>query len=86
LNARFYDGCCSHNRDVIEAGIRTGVFRQIDVEEAGAMMRALVDGLMLQWFFSSEGTFDDYRRRCERIILDYLTGGQFQTEVIASTT
>jgi AcrR family transcriptional regulator len=86
LNARFYDGCCSHNRDVIEAGIRTGVFRQIDVEEAGAMMRALVDGLMLQWFFSSEGTFDDYRRRCERIILDYLTGGQFQTEVTASTT
>jgi AcrR family transcriptional regulator len=74
LNARFYDGCCGHNRDVIEAGIRTGVFRQVDVEEAGAMMRALVDGLMLQWFFSSEGTFDDYRRRCERIILDYLIG------------
>jgi AcrR family transcriptional regulator len=86
LNARFYDGCCGHNRDVIEAGIRTGVFRQVDVEEAGAMMRALVDGLMLQWFFSSEGTFDDYRRRCERIILDYLTGGQLQTQATASTT
>jgi AcrR family transcriptional regulator len=79
LNARFYDGCCAHNREVIEAGIRTGVFRQVDVEEAGAMMRALVDGLMLQWFFPSEGTFEDYRRRCERIILDYLTGGQTQT-------
>lgn len=86
LNARFYDGCCGHNRDVIEAGIRTGVFRQVDVEEAGAMMRALVDGLMLQWFFSSEGTFDDYRRRCERIILDYLTGGQVQTQATASIT
>ncbi|HEX5082188.1 MAG TPA: TetR/AcrR family transcriptional regulator [Blastocatellia bacterium] len=84
LNARFYDGCCGHNREVIEAGIRTGVFRQIDVEEAGAMMRALVDGLMLQWFFSSEGTFDDYRRRCERIILDYLTGGQVQSQSTAS--
>jgi AcrR family transcriptional regulator len=86
LNAKFYDGCCGHNREVIEAGIRTGIFRQIDVEEAGAMMRALVDGLMLQWFFSSEGTFDDYRRRCERIILDYLTGGQVQTQATASTT
>jgi AcrR family transcriptional regulator len=85
LNARFYDGCCGHNREVIEAGIRTGVFRQVDVEEAGAMMRALVDGLMLQWFFSSEGTFDDYRRRCERIILDYLTGGQVQLQSTAST-
>src|SRR5262249_51423933 len=84
LNARFYDGCCGHNRDVIEAGIRTGVFRQVDVDEAGAMMRALIDGLMLQWFFSSEGTFDDYRRRCERIILDYLTGGQVQAQKVES--
>ena len=78
LNAKFYNGCCGHNREVIETGIKAGVFRQIDVEEASAMMRALVDGLMLQWFFSSEGTFDDYRRRCERIVLDYLTGGQVQ--------
>src|SRR5215813_12924390 len=67
LNAKFYDGCCRCNREVIEAGV-----------EASAMMRALVDGLMLQWFFSSEGTFDDYRRRCERIVLDYLTGGRVQ--------
>jgi TetR/AcrR family transcriptional regulator, fatty acid metabolism regulator protein len=78
LNAKFYNGCCGHNREVIEAGVQAGVFRQLDVEEASAMMRALVDGLMLQWFFSSEGTFDDYRRRCERIVLDYLTGGRVQ--------
>jgi TetR/AcrR family transcriptional regulator, fatty acid metabolism regulator protein len=80
LNARFYDGCRGHNREVVEAGIRAGVFRQLDVEEASTMMRALVDGLMLQWFFSSEGTFDDYRRRCERIVLDYLTGGRVQAQ------
>ncbi len=79
-NAKFYDGCCGHNREVIENGINAGVFRQLDIEEASTMMRALVDGLMLQWFFSSEGTFDDYRRRCERIVLDYLTGGQTQAE------
>jgi AcrR family transcriptional regulator len=76
LNAQFYHGCCGHNREVIEAGIKTGAFRQVDIDEASSMIRALVDGLMLQWFFSSEATFDDYRRRCERIVLDYLTGGQ----------
>jgi AcrR family transcriptional regulator len=81
LNARFYDGCCGHNRAVIEVGMKTGVFRQVELEEASVMMRALVDGLMLQWFFSSEGTFDDYRRRCERIVLDYLTGGRFQAQM-----
>jgi hypothetical protein len=84
LNAKFYDGCCGHNREVIEAGMRAGLFRQVDVEEASVMMRALVDGLMLQWFFSSEGTFDDYRRRCERIVLDYLTGGRFQAQTTDS--
>jgi TetR/AcrR family transcriptional regulator, fatty acid metabolism regulator protein len=74
LNAKFYDGCCDHNRSVIEAGVKAGVFRQVDIDEASSMIRALVDGLMLQWFFSSEATFEDYRRRCERIVLDYLTG------------
>ncbi|HMV50209.1 MAG TPA: TetR/AcrR family transcriptional regulator [Blastocatellia bacterium] len=76
LNAKFYDGCCGHDRDIIQSGIESGVFRPVDIEDAGTMVRALVDGMMLQWFFSSEGTFDDYRRRCERIVLDYLTGGK----------
>lgn len=72
LNARFYHGCCNLDREIIEAGIKAGRFRTLDVDEASSMMRALVDGLMLQWFFSSDATFEDYRRRCERIVLDYL--------------
>lgn len=80
LNAKFYDGCCGRNREIIEAGVNAGVFRPVNVEEATVMMRALVDGLMLQWFFSSEGTFDEYRRLCERIVLDYLCGGQTQAQ------
>jgi len=76
LNAKFYEGCCGHDRDIIQSGISTGVFRSVDIGDASTMVRALVDGMMLQWFFSSQGTFDDYRRRCERIVLDYLTGGK----------
>lgn len=76
LNAKFYEGCCGHDREIIELGIKTGIFRPVDVDDASSMVRALVDGMMMQWFFSSQGTFDDYRRRCERIVLDYLTGGQ----------
>lgn len=75
LNARFYHGCTCLDREIIEYGVRTGAFRQVNMEDASSMTRALIDGLMLQWFFSSEITFDEYRRRCERIILDYLTGG-----------
>src|SRR5262245_28161748 len=32
LNAKFYDGCCSHNREIIEAGVKAGVFRPVNVE------------------------------------------------------
>lgn len=76
LNAKFYEGCCGHDRDIIQLGIKTGTFRFVDIDDASSMVRALIDGMMMQWFFSSQGTFDDYRRRCERIVLDYLTGGQ----------
>jgi TetR/AcrR family transcriptional regulator, fatty acid metabolism regulator protein len=72
-NAKFYQGCFACDREIIEAGIRSGDFREVDLDEACSMMRALVDGMMLQWFFSSEATFDDYRKRCERIVLDYLS-------------
>jgi AcrR family transcriptional regulator len=75
FNAKFYHGCCEIDREIVESGVRSGAFRSVNVDDACSMMRALVDGLMLQWFFASEGTFDDYRRRCERIVLDYLTGG-----------
>jgi AcrR family transcriptional regulator len=73
LNARFYHGCTHVDRRIIELGIETGVFRKVNLDDASSMSRALIDGLMLQWFFSSDGTFEEYRRRCERIILDYLT-------------
>jgi AcrR family transcriptional regulator len=76
LNARFYEGCCGHDREIIELGINAGVYRSVDIDDASSMVRALIDGMMMQWFFSSQGTFDDYRRRCERIVLDYLTGGK----------
>ncbi len=84
FNAKFYHGCCEIDREIVESGVASGAFRQVNVEDACSMMRALVDGLMLQWFFSSEGTLDDYRRRCERIILEYLTGGQYAEKVQAA--
>ena len=72
LNAKFYQGCCGHDREIIEAGIKAGAFRRVDLDDASSMIRALVDGFMLQWFFSSDATFEDYHRRCERLVLDYL--------------
>lgn len=74
LNAKFYQGCEGHNREIIQAGIQTGIFRPVNVDDACSMIRALIDGLMMQWFFASEMTFDDCHRRCLRVVLEYLTG------------
>jgi TetR/AcrR family transcriptional regulator, fatty acid metabolism regulator protein len=84
LNAKFYSGCCDLDREIIDNGMKAGVFRQLDIDDASSMIRALVDGLMMQWFFSSEATFDDYRRRCQRVVLDYLTAGQYREEIGAT--
>jgi AcrR family transcriptional regulator len=74
LNAKFYQGCACHNQEIILAGIEAGVFRPVNVDDACSMMRALVDGLMMQWFFAAEMTFDDCHRRALRVVLEYLTG------------
>ena len=74
LNTRFYLGCTCIDQEIILRGMKTGQFRVIDIDEASSMIRALIDGLMLQWFFSRDASFETYRVRCERVILAYLTG------------
>ena len=54
--------------------MRQGVFVLRDPKEAGSTMRAIFDGLMMQWLSEKdpEATFDAYRERCERELLHYL--------------
>src|SRR4051812_12198350 len=74
VNERFYAGCREIEGGIVEEGIRRGVFPARDANEAGSTMRAIFDGLMLQWLSESdlEATFEKYRDRCERELLRYL--------------
>jgi len=74
VNERFYAGCREIDGGIVEEGIRRGVFTARDANEAGSTMRAIFDGLMLQWLSESdlEATFEKYRERCERELLRYL--------------
>jgi TetR/AcrR family fatty acid metabolism transcriptional regulator len=74
LNRRFYEGCTCIDQAILTRGIETGNFRVVDLTEASSMIRALIDGLMLQWFFSPEADMETYRDRCERVVLAYLMG------------
>lgn len=74
VNERFYAGCREIDGGIVADGMRRGVFVVRDPREAGSTMRAIFDGLMMQWLAEKdlEATFADYRDRCERQILAYL--------------
>jgi len=74
VNERFYAGCRDIDGGIVEEGMRRGVFVVRDPKEAGSTMRAIFDGLMMQWLAEKdpEATFGAYRDRCEREILHYL--------------
>ena len=75
VNARFYAGCHEIDGGIAEEGMRKGVFAVRDPREAGSTMRAIFDGLMMQWLSEKdpESTFGAYRERCERELLNYLS-------------
>lgn len=60
--------------DVISNGVSQGVFHVEDVEEAVHTVRAIIDGLFIQWLQETDwkGRHDRYRRICERSVLTYL--------------
>ena len=74
IGERFYAGCLSIDRGIVEDGIRRGVFTLRDPVEAAGTMRALFDGLMMRWLTEAEpeAVFVSYRERCERELLAYL--------------
>ena len=74
VNERFYAGCRQIDGGIVEEGMRQGVFVLRDPKEAGSTMRAIFDGLMMQWLSERdpEATFNAYRERCERELLHYL--------------
>jgi AcrR family transcriptional regulator len=76
IDERFYSGCREVDRGIVEEGIRRGVFLQRNPEEAASTLRAIFDGLMLQWLAEKdpEESFAKYRDRCENELLHYLTG------------
>jgi TetR/AcrR family transcriptional regulator, fatty acid metabolism regulator protein len=74
VGERFYAGCRKIDGGIVKEGIRRGVFALRDPDEAASTLRAIFDGLMLQWLMEKEpeASFEVYRDRCERELLAYL--------------
>ena len=78
VTARFYEGCREIDGAIVEDGIRRGLFVARDRDATAATVRAIFDGLMMQWLAEGdpEGSFSAYRERCERELLGYLAPGR----------
>ena len=74
LRATFDGIVNSLNADVIRAGAAQGAFVVDDVDEAAMALRALVDGLFLQWLQEDDwrGQHARYRDVCKREALQLL--------------
>ncbi len=58
---------------LVAKGMRSGVFRRVDPEEAGAVILALIDGISLQRTFDSKAFSRERSARfCEEAIARYL--------------
>ncbi|MGH3443119.1 MAG: TetR/AcrR family transcriptional regulator [Nitriliruptorales bacterium] len=74
LHATFHAIVNGLYAQVVREGVESGVFQVDDVEEAGAVLRALIDGLFLQWLLERDraSVYADYRARTTNAILAYL--------------
>jgi TetR/AcrR family fatty acid metabolism transcriptional regulator len=77
VTARFYRGCREIDGAIVEDGIRRGIFAIREPASAASTVRAIFDGLMMQWLAEAdpESSFEGYRERCERELLRYLAAG-----------
>jgi len=81
ISERFYSGCRYIDRGIVEEGMRRGAFFVRNSAETASTLRAIFDGLMLQWLTEKdpESCFGAYRERCERELLHYLTSPKGRT-------
>ncbi|MNK75087.1 HTH-type transcriptional regulator BetI [compost metagenome] len=73
VNIEFYALCREVNQAIVTEGIRQGCFREVDLAEAAAFGRAVIDGMCLQMLFDpNPAAFETYRNHCLNALLAYL--------------
>jgi TetR/AcrR family transcriptional regulator, fatty acid metabolism regulator protein len=60
--------------DIIRVGLDEGAFHVADVAEAATVVRAIIDGLFLQWIQDADWAdrYLERREACKHAILAYL--------------
>ncbi|HEX9645696.1 MAG TPA: TetR family transcriptional regulator C-terminal domain-containing protein [Acidimicrobiia bacterium] len=74
LHATFRSIVDALYEEVIAGGAAVGAFSAYDPTEAAEVMRAIIDGLFMQWLQEPHwhDTHHGYRERCKRAVMRYL--------------
>ncbi len=73
LFAAFFERCRKRDMAIVEEGIRLHQFRRVKPSDAAATIRALVDGLCLQWLMApSPEPIEVLRDHCRAVLGAYL--------------
>jgi len=71
----FLRGCAVLEQGVVLRGIKAQAFRhELDPHEAAAVVRALIDGLSIQWLVTDDEPFDHFCAPLHRAVFGYLGG------------
>lgn len=73
VNNSFYKNCWFIGSEIIQKGKSEGIFTNIEMESGSHMIRALIDGCLLQWLMRDDETLHNYYRdNCYEAIITYL--------------
>lgn len=77
LATTFHETVNGMYAEIAALGMREGTFAARDPQMAAAAMRALIDGIFLQWLLERdwESTHAAYRDMCKRALVAYLRAG-----------
>jgi len=75
INFRFYQNCWKIGRSIVTVGQEEGLFsKDIDVDQAAATIRSLIDGCLIQWLMRGQDELHEYyRNACYEAIANFLS-------------
>ncbi len=52
FNEKVYKSCTNILTEILEGGVASGQFRELDITNAAALIQGCIDGVMIQWVFN----------------------------------
>jgi TetR/AcrR family fatty acid metabolism transcriptional regulator len=86
INEEFYERCWSIGREIVEAGVKEGTFPPQDAARAGYLIRATIDGCLINWLMRDEDRLHEtYRILCLETVVAFLRGAASNQPVLPTT-